>query len=482
MGSLDIGVQNRVHRGNSLMEWRLILNTEAETSDLLAIPAAIAKARLVARYIPTLKAIPQTIIIQRVKRRGILAGAEVVIDREEAEKRGIDVAVQPKGGRHGARAAGTISLQELMLKAKDKFKTADSPSTEVAALIYTSGTTGDPKGAMLTHENFLAECTATIEVITTTEKDRFATLVPFFHIYGLAVGLVVCLFRGCGSVLFPQYSPRQFLKRMISDKISILIAIPTQYYHLLLAAKKRSFADTHLKCCISGAAPLPVKVIEQFKETFGVDIVEGYGLTETAAAIVINPSDRTKPGSVGLPGKGVRIKIADDQGNALAPNQIGEILVKGKVVMKGYYNLPEETREIIRGGWLRTGDIGYQDEEGYIYITDRKKDIIIKGGFNVSPTEIEELLRTHPKVKEVAVVGHKEKEGREEAIKAFVVPAEKGDITSAEIIDYCRMNLAPFKVPDEVIFKDDLPNSASGKVMKKELREGYRDKRMIERE
>jgi long-chain acyl-CoA synthetase len=227
---------------------------------------------------------------------------------------------------------------------------------------------------------------------------------------------------------------------------------------------------------------LPVEVIEQFKETFGVDIMEGYGLTETTAAVSANPSDRTKPGSVGLPGKGVQIKIVDDQGNVLPPNQAGEILVKGKVVMKGYYNLPEETRAVLKEGWFSTGDIGYQDDEGYIYITDRKKDIIIKGGFNISPAEIEELLCTHPKVKEAAVVGHKEKEGREEAIKAFVVLAECEEVTSAEILGFCRMNLAPFKVPDEVIFRDGLPNSASGKVLKKELRDGYRDRRMIERE
>jgi long-chain acyl-CoA synthetase len=410
-----------------------------------------------------------------------VAGAEVVVDREEAEKRGIDVAIQPRGGRRGVRAAGTISLQELMLKAKDKFKTADSPSDEIAALIYTSGTTGDPKGAMITHENFLAECEATTEVITTTEEDRFATLVPFFHIYGLAVGLVVSIFRGCGMVLFPQWLPRQVLRRMNEEKISILVAIPTQYHHLLLAAKKKALAGSPLKCCISGAAPLPVAVIEQFKETFGVDIIEGYGLTETTAAVAVNPSDRTRPGSVGPPTKGVHIKIMDDHGNALPPNQTGEIVVKGKVVMKGYYNLPEETRTIIKDGWFRTGDIGYQDEGGYIYITDRKKDIIIKGGFNISPAEIEECLRTHPKVQEAAVVGHKDKEGREEAIKAFIVPAEHEEITPAEIIKFCRTNLAPYKVPDEVVFKEALPNSASGKVLKKELREGYKDMRMIER-
>jgi long-chain acyl-CoA synthetase len=464
------------------MEWRLLLNPKAEAADLLAMPAAIAEARLAGRYILTNRPVPETFIIQRVQRKGLVAGAEVVVDREEAKKRGIDVAIQPRGGRRGARAAETISLQELMLKAKDKFKTADTPSEETAALIYTSGTTGDPKGAMLTHENFLGECEATTEVIQTTEKDRFATLVPFFHILGLAGGLVVSLFRGCGSVLFPQYSPRQFLKRMDAEKISILIAIPTQYHHLLLAAKKRAMAGSPLKCCVSGAAPLPVAVIEQFKEVFGVDIMEGYGLTETTAAIAVNPSDRTKPGSVGPPAKGIHLKIVDDEGKTLSSHETGEILVKGTVVMKGYYNLSEETRAVLKEGWFSTGDIGYQDKEGYVFITDRKKDIIIKGGFNISPTEIEECLRTHPKVKEAAVVGHKVKEGREEAIKAFIVPVESEKISPGELIKFCRTNLASYKVPDELVFREVLPNSASGKVLKKELREGYKDIRMIERD
>ena len=463
------------------MDWRLILNTKAEAADLLAMPSAIAEARLAGRYILTQKPVPETIIIQRVKRKGLVAGAEVVVDREEAEKRGIDIAVQPRRGRRGARAAGTISLQELMLKAKDKFKTSNTPSDEVAALIYTSGTTGDPKGVMLTHNNFLGECEATTEVIQTTEKDRFATLVPFFHIYGLAVGLVVSFFRGCTSVLFPQWLPRQVLRRMNEEKITILVAIPTQYHHLLLAAKKKDLAGSSFTCCISGAAPLPVQVIKEFKRVFGVDIMEGYGLTETTAAVAANPSDKTKPGSVGPPTQGIHIKIIDDQGKTLPPHETGEILVKGKVVMKGYYNLPEETRAVLKEGWFSTGDIGYQDEEGYVFITDRKKDIIIKGGFNISPSEIEECLRTHPKVEEAAVVGHKEKEGREEAIKAFVVLVEHEEITTAEIIKFCRTNLAPYKVPDEVVFREVLPNSASGKVLKKELQEGYKDMRMIER-
>ena len=464
------------------MEWRVIFNNEGEVADLMALPAAVAEARIAGRYILAQKPIPETIILQKVKRKGILVGSEVVIDREGAEKKGIEIAVQPKGGRGGMNPAETISFQELILKAKDQFASVDCSIDDMAALIYTSGTIGNPKGVMLTHSNFLAECEATIEVIVTTEEDRFVSLVPFFHIYGLAIGLVVPLFRGCSILLIPQYSPRHFLKRMDEEKVSILIAIPTQYYHLLRAAKRKPSKKSSLKYCISGAAPLPINIIHDFKEIFEVDIMEGYGLTETTSAVAVNPRHKTKLGSVGIPINGVQIKIMDEHGKLMPPHTSGEIVVKGKVVMKGYYNMPEETQEFLVEGWFYTGDIGYQDEEGYLYITDRKKDIIIKGGFNISPAEIEGLLVAHPKVKEVAVVGEKEKEGREEVIKVFVVPADGEEVTSAEIIEYCRMRLASYKVPDVVEFRESLPKSATGKILKKELRQGYRDRRMIEKE
>lgn len=297
----------------------------------------------------------------------------------------------------------------------------------------------------------------------------------------MAIGLVTPLFRGCGSVAIPQYSPKEFLKRMVEEKISILIAIPTQYFHLLLAARRRRFTPPPLRYCISGAAPLPVAVIDSFKQTFGIDIIEGYGLTETTAAITVNPMGRTKPGSVGLPIEGVGLKIVDDRGEVMPPNRAGEIWVKGEMVTKGYYNLLEETAEVMKEGWLSTGDIGYQDEEGYLYITDRKKDIIIKGGFNISPKEIEEVLLEHPKVREATVVGYKEKEGREEAIKAFVVLTEGEELTPEEIMSYCKRRLAAYKIPDEIEFREGLPKSATGKVLRKELKEGYKDLRSIER-
>ncbi len=464
------------------MEWRVIFNNQGEVADLMALPAAVAEARVAGRYILVQKPIPETIILQKVKRKGILVGVEVVIDKEGAEKEGIEIAVQPKGGRGGMNPAETISFQELILRAKDQFTSVESSIDEMAALIYTSGTVGNPKGAMLTHGNFFAECEATIEVIVTNEEDRFVSLVPFFHIYGLAIGLVVPLFRGCSTLLIPQYSPRNFLKRMDEEKISILIAIPTQYHHLLRATKRKPAMKSALKYCISGAAPLPIPILHDFKETFEVDIMEGYGLTETTSAVAVNPRHKTKPGSVGLPIHGVQIKIVNEDGQLMPPHTPGEILVKGKVIMMGYYNMPEETKKDLVEGWFYTGDIGYQDEEGYLYITDRKKDIIIKGGFNISSAEIEGLLVAHPKVKEAAVVGEKEKEGREEAIKVFIVPADGEKVTSSEIIEYCRMKLASYKVPDGVEFRESLPKSATGKILRKELRQGYRDGRLIEKE
>jgi long-chain acyl-CoA synthetase len=463
------------------MDWRVIYNNEGGVADLMALPRAVAEAAIARRCIIGKKSLPETIILQKVRRKGILAGAEVIIDREEAEKKGIEVAIESKAGRGGIRPAETISFQELMLNATDQFTSVDSSPDEIAALIYTSGTIGNPKGVMLTHENFLAECEATLEIITTTEEDRFVSLVPFFHIYGLAIGLVVPLFRGCSTFLIPQYSPRHFLRKLGEERVSILIAIPAQYHHLLLAAKQRPLTKKYLKYCICGAAPLPIEIIHAFREAFGVDILEGYGLTETTSAVAVNPEGKTKPGSVGLPINGVRIKIMDEHGNVMPPHTQGEIGVKGKTVAKGYYHLAEEMQELLPDGWLCTGDIGYQDEEGYLYITDRKKDIIIKGGFNISPAEIESLLVLHPKVKEAAVVGEKEKRGREEAIKVYIVPNRGAQLTAEEIIDYCRTKLAPYKVPDRVEFRERLPKSATGKILRKELRQGYKDIRVIEK-
>lgn len=462
-------------------KWRLIYNTEADIADILAMPAAVAEGKIAGRYIMAAKTTPDTVIIQKVTKKGILAGAEVVIDREEAEKRGIDVAVQPKAGRASTRPAETISLQEMMLKSSDDLEAVESADDDLAALIYTSGTTGLPKGVMLTQGNFRAECEVTETAIKTEPQDRFASLVPFFHVFGLADVCVLSLYRGNASVLIPQYSPRKFIKTMIDTGVTLVLAIPTQYLHLMIAAKRRKPAELpKLKFCISGAAPLPLKVIEAFKEIFGASIIEGYGMTESTSAVAVNPPERIKEGSIGIPCPGIEMKVVDDEGKELETGKTGEIIIKGDVVSKGYFNLPDDTKETFKDGWLHSGDIGYKDEDGYFFITDRKKDIIIKGGFNISPKEIEDLLTQHPKIKEAAVIGLKEKV--KEKIKAFCVIAEGESATREEILEFCRKTLASYKTPDDVEFIEVLPKSATGKLLRKELKGEFKDQRLIERE
>lgn len=462
-------------------KWRLIYNAEADIADILAMPAAVAEGKIAGRYIMAAKTTPDTVIIQKVTKKGILAGAEVVIDREEAEKRGIDVAVQPKAGRASTRPAETISLQEMMLKSSDDFEAVESTDDDLAALIYTSGTTGLPKGVMLTQGNFRAECEITDTAIITEPEDRFASLVPFFHVFGLADVCVLSLYRGNASVLIPQYSPRKFLKTIKDNGVTLVLAIPTQYLHLMMAAKRRKPAELpELKFCISGAAPLPLKVIEAFKEIFGASIIEGYGMTESTSAVAVNPPEGIKEGSIGIPCPGIEMKVVDDEGKELETGKTGEIVIKGDVVSKGYYNLPEETNETFKDGWLHSGDIGYKDEDGYFFITDRKKDIIIKGGFNISPKEVEDLLTQHPKIKEAAVIGLKEKV--KEKIKAFCVIAEGESATREEILEFCRKTLASYKTPDDIEFIEVLPKSATGKLLRKELKGEFKDQRLIERE
>jgi len=269
---------------------------------------------------------------------------------------------------------------------------------------------------------------------------------------------------------------------MIEKKVTVVIAIPTQYLHLMLAAKRRADEERpRLTYCISGAAPLPVKIIEAFKEIFGATIIEGFGMTESTSAVAVNPPEKIKAGSIGIPFPGIEMKVVDSSGGELQPGKTGELLLRGAVVSKGYFNLPHDTSETFVDGWLHTGDIGYKDEDGYYFITDRKKDIIIKGGYNISPREIEDLLNQHPKVKEAAVIGVPKQDKKEE-IKAYLVVAEGEAVTKEEIFDFCRKTLAAYKTPDDIEFIDVLPKSATGKLLRRELKDDYKDPRLIERE
>ena len=464
-------------------KWRLIYNPEGDAADLFAYPSSLVEGRVAGKYLLASGTLPDTIVVQGITRKGIRAGADGRIDRETARKNDIDVAAYPRSGRGGAKMAGTISLKELLLKSSKKFTAEENDPDEPAVLLYTSGTTGKPKGVMLSFNNFMAESRVVEHVLPVNQEDRIIAVLPMFHVYAMADALLLFLYFGCSMIMIPQYSPAELLRKISELDATLFIGIPSMYIHLLQIAKSRNVKiPKSLRYSISGGAPLPLRIIKEFEEVFQTTISEGYGLTETTSCISLNTSgEGYKTGSIGPAAPGVEMKVFDEDDNELKIGEEGEIVVRGGVVTKGYYNLPEETEETMRNGWFHTGDMGCMDEDGYFFITDRKKDIIIRGGFNISPREIEEILFTHNKVLDAAVIGAPDKSQRE-TVKAFVVLKEGESADVKEIIDFCKDHLSPFKVPKFVEFRKTLPKSATGKILRKELRDGYKDERLIEKD
>ena len=295
-------------------------------------------------------------------------------------------------------------------------------------------------------------------------------VLPLCHSYGIA-SMNQGLFRRAGrAVLLSSFNVEGIFAAIQKYRAHVLAGVPTMYVFMLLYPEPKKYDLSSMKYWFCGSAPLALETFNRFKETFGFEIIEGWGLTEAGANNSVNPPDGVKKvGSIGLPMKGTEMRIVDDEGKPLPARKEGEIVIRGPMLMKGYWNKPEETAEVIRDGWLHTGDIGYVDEDGYFWITDRKKDLIIKAGENISPRSIEEVLFKHPKVSEAAVIGIKD-EVYGENIKAFIVLKPGETATGAEIIDYCRTRLTPFLLPAEVGFMKALPKSLVGKVLKKELR------------
>jgi long-chain acyl-CoA synthetase len=341
--------------------------------------------------------------------------------------------------------------------------------SDLAVLIYTSGTTGRPKGAMLSHGNLLHNVESCRIVLQTVEADRFALLLPLFHSYMLTVGLFLPLLVGGSVVLVKSLHPvRNVLQEIISRQATVLPAIP-QFYRSM--ANAPIGVPLPLRICVSGAAPLPVQVLKDFEAKFHIPLIEGYGLSEASPVVTKNPLDGTrKPGSIGVPVAHVDVSIQDESGRELGPHEIGELCVRGGNVMVGYWNQPEETAKVMRNGWLLTGDIGYRDEEGYFYITDRKKDMLLVNGINVYPREIEEVLYEFPGVKEAAVVGKPDIRKGEQPI-AFLAANEGAVLEERAIQHFVRKRLADYKVPKQIVLLASLPRNATGKILKTALRQ-----------
>lgn len=354
----------------------------------------------------------------------------------------------------------------------EKFETARTRPDDTAAILYTSGTTGQPKGAELTHANLLMNALVSDEIFPADPAgDVSLAVLPLFHSFGQTSIMNVSLRRRATLVLMPRFEPGEALEIMRREKVTMFAGVPTMYWAMLSKIKAEGAeVPTTLRLAVSGAASCPVEVLKDFESTFGIPILEGYGLSETSPAVCFNQLSRpTKPGTIGFPLWGVEMRLVDDGGNPIQGEGPGEIAVRGHNIMKGYYGRPEDTAEVLQDGWFRTGDIATRDEDGYYAIIDRTKDMIIRGGFNIYPRELEEVLMTHPAVSLVAVVGVPHDSHGEE-VKAYVIPAPGATVSASELVDWCRENMAAYKYPRIVELRDSLPMTATGKILKRELR------------
>ncbi len=370
---------------------------------------------------------------------------------------------------------GAATLGMFMGTQPPVFPTVQTSSEDTAVILYTSGTTGRPKGAELSHTNMLMNARLSDNMYDDQEGDVALAVLPLFHSFGQSVVMNATLYRGGTITLMPRFDPAQALAIMERDNVTIFAGVPTMYWAMLNLPGAEEKYDlekiaNNLRLCASGGAAMPVEVMKAFEAKFNVAILEGYGLSETSPVATFNRMDKVrKPGSIGLPVWGVEIRIVDEEDSDVPVGALGEILIRGHNVMKGYYNKPEANEAAFRNGWFYTGDIGKFDEDGYIYIVDRVKDMIIRGGFNVYPREIEETLVAHPDVSLAAVIGIPHQQYGEE-IKAFIVLKDGAQVTADELIAWSKENMAAYKYPRRIEFRDTLPMNATGKILKTELR------------
>lgn len=376
---------------------------------------------------------------------------------------------------HEKLVQGRPSLRVLLVDhfGMGPFDSSPVPSSEasekdLSMLIYTSGTTGHPKGAMLSHGNLLHNVDSCKQVLEAVQLDRFALVLPMFHTYMLTVCVLLPLLVGGSIVLVKSlHPPKRILEEMVAHGATVLVGIP-QLFRTLLGTPPPP--QLSLRLCISGAAPLPVETLKQFGARYPVPLLEGYGLSEASPVVSINPIHGVaKPGSIGLPIPGVEVTIRNDAGEEVPTGEIGEICVRGGNVMMGYWKQEEETARALRDGWLYTGDIGRMDAQGYIYVTDRKKDMLLVNGINVYPREIEEVMYQYPGIKEAAVVGFPDPRRGEQPV-GYIALADDAQFEEAAFLRFLKERLADYKVPRRIIQLPALPRNATGKILKTALR------------
>ncbi|MBL7075210.1 long-chain fatty acid--CoA ligase [candidate division KSB1 bacterium] len=421
--------------------------------------------------------IPVNIMFRKMEIRHLAgdSGAKVVIGWEGVQRNIL-------GGIRGVSSIKTLiflgekipkgaySLTELIRGNDPLPKMEKTAADDTAVIQYTAGITGPPKGAELTHQNMISNAVSCKSVLGVGARDRLLAALPLFHPFGQTTMMNLAFVAGATMVLHHRFVPSEILTSLEENGITLFAGVPSMFQALINYPNPEKVRFKSLRYCVSGGAPLSASTLTAFEEKFDTTILEGYGLSETSPVVCLNQPHRPrKPGSVGFPIPGEEMKIVDQSGQKLPPGEVGEIIVQGENVMKGYLGRQEATEEVLRGGWFHTGDLGRKDEEGYFYVVGRKHELIIKSGFNVYPREIEDLLLLHPRVAEAAVIGIPDPEKGED-IKAFIVSKKGESITPEEIIDYCREKMDPYKCPREVEFVPTLPRNSSGRLLKSKLK------------
>ncbi|GAA2004566.1 long-chain fatty acid--CoA ligase [Nocardiopsis rhodophaea] len=384
----------------------------------------------------------------------------------------IDLPATP--GAKESTIEGAETFWEALDGKPGTFGSVRTEADDTAVIIYTSGTTGTPKGAQLSHNNLLFNAVASDALFSHVPQghDVCLTVLPLFHIFGQTTMMNVALYRHATIVLMPRFDGDEALSLMEKENVTMFAGVPTMYWGLLGAKGEHDIAaiTRNLHTAVSGGSALPAELARNVKDKFGVDILEGYGLSETSPVVSFNnPKVKAKTGSIGRPIWGVEMKLVDSAFDDIEGEGPGEVAVRGHCVMKGYHNRPDANEQVMKDGWFRTGDIARRDDEGFYFIVDRSKDMIIRGGYNVYPRELEEVLMTHPEVSLCAVVGVPHETHGEE-IKAYVIREEGATLSENDLIEWAKERLAAYKYPRLVEFREELPMTATGKILKRDLR------------
>lgn len=342
----------------------------------------------------------------------------------------------------------------------------DFDVNQPCVIIYTSGTTGNPKGAVLTHKNLVSDAEAFQRVLQIQSSDNVLCVLPMYHCFAWTCSILTSLLCGAAITILDAFSPKETVAVIKEQGVTVVFGVPPIYNILARLAAVKELA--RVRIFVSGGASLPVKIAQQFERAYGVNLIEGYGLSEASPVVAINPPDRTKYSSIGKALPGVAVKVVDESGSELPVGEVGELVVSGPTVMKGYFNLPAETSQALRAGWLHTGDLAYKDSDGYYFIVDRLKDMIITNGENIYPREIEELLYAYPGIVEAAVIGIADSLRGQQAA-AYIVMAEGAELDRKSIREYLSANLAAYKIPKDFIVVDSLPKTSTGKILKRQL-------------